>query len=804
MSTEIHTSKYLLSTEDDANKYCYHCGEEPFWGSYLYQDGKKFCCHGCVSVYRLLKDNLLDEYYDIKDGIKLKTLENFDFDNRFQFLKCDDFFNNYLQKKDNYIGRFYVEGVHCHACIWLIEKLANKFRGIQKVDIDLYDSTLKIEALDKNNFYNFAKLLNQFGYRIDPFKSENELHIRLRNQERKQVLRLGVSGFLAMNIMFFGFGIYTGATETYERLFSYLMLALFIPCISYGAFPFYKNAWYALRKLQVSIDIPLSFAILLGSALSIYNTFQGSAVHYFDSLSALIFLMLASRYLLHKINRKAHSLSRELPAWYQQVVTKVDAENEECESLIQVKDLKVDSYYMLRHGETIPVDSKIMENAYINTSFLTGEYLPKKIFSGEIVQSGSVFLGKTGIFKVTKDFNNSYISHVLTNLSTLWRQKCKPLENAEVVATRIVTAAFLVGLAIFSYLSFTGHMEEGLNRLLSILIITCPCAIGIGIPLTYFSILSRLMDRGVIIKDPSVLKSLVTSKNIFFDKTGTLTDGKLKVVDWDGVQNQQVLEAVYNLEVFSSHPVAQTLRAYCLKQSSFLLEKRVDQFKENLGSGVSGRIDDSHWEIRRTDEELVDQKIVVCLYKNKKIISKISLEDEVKFGAKSLIELLRKMNKHLHILTGDNTVNAEKIGHSLGLKKESIFSKLSPFEKKDLIVKCNDSIMIGDGANDLLALGESGIGIVLGKGLDMISDSERSGDIYIPSGEINSLKQVFISASNLDSNLKRNIYFSVTFNIFGIVAASAGLISPLAAAVLMPLSSIFVLWSSTRGKLGEK
>lgn len=782
---------------------CSHCKQFIPVNVSISLGNESFCCSGCKFVFQIINNNHLSNYYKLKENQKTNSLQDHNFQKNFSFLKTESYKFEYLIKeKDSYRGNFYVNGISCHACLWLIEKSKDYFPDIKNLKVRMGENSISVVSEDKNIFFEIAVFLNQFGYILNPYRNSIELRELKAKENNKEVLRLGVSGFLAMNIMFFSFSLYSGANQFYQVFFSYGMALLYLPIFVYGSWPFFNNAIIKLKVLKPTIDQPLSFAIILGTILSYINILTGDDNHYFDTLSVLIFLILFSRYLLKQVSNLSSKANEVVPDWFQQTIIDV-SKNEE----ILLSHIENEKIYQINRENILPVKAKILEESLWDTSMINGEFEPKLIQSGEIVEAGFKLLSKEVCFVAKESYSESYLFRFFSTLRECWGTRLEESERADIIAIRVVAFSFIISLGLIISFFALGDINEGINRALGVLIITCPCALGIGIPLTYSKALGNLLKVGILVKNPIVLRDLHLVKKIFFDKTGTLTTGKFKVTKWDGEKSFEVLKIIYQIESYSSHPIARAIQEFIDQTftnefqeehiSGLKLTPRWLRVKERLGEGLIANHKGDIWTIKKSEynpnqENQEDSKTIVVM-KNDQVVCEIQLQDEIRVSSRVLIEDLKKLNYSIGVLSGDHQENVNRVIEDLkfeDVKKLNVLGDLNP-EAKEKIV--DNAIMVGDGFNDILAMKKASAAFALGGRLDLLSGENL---IMIKDSDISKVLTTLLISQNLNINLRRNILFSLAFNILGITGAVFGLISPLVAAVLMPISSIIVVFIS--------
>jgi heavy metal translocating P-type ATPase len=766
----------------EARKQCTHCHQPVINPVYLEKSNQDevFCCHGCKTVYQILGSKGLQDYYTIRDRAGVDTMAPVTIsDQKYTYLDNQEFKEKYCFFDDEtQTMKFYIEGVHCIACLWLVEKLPEFMNGVLNSKLDFGKSIATI-TLEKNaSFAIVAKELEMLGYRPHPLKVD-ESHEAYQNKEnRKDLIRIGIAGFSAGNVMIYTFAIYAGAKGENALLFNWWAFAVALPTLLYSAIPFYRSAWSAIKKKSVSIDVPIVIAILFGSITGLYNIIIGKEHIYFDSLVTLIFLLLSARYILKRAQQKGLS-SSDLSNFFSDVIARKVIANGNHEE-VHTSLLNPGDKLLIKKGEVVPADGKVLSgNGYLNLSILTGESVPNKITNESEVFFGSKYDGEELLIEVTKAGENSRLGELLKRIEDGWNKTTNITRFSDKIAKYLVSIVFLIALVVFSYFTNQGLMEEGFNRLLTLVIITCPCALGLTTPLAFTLTLSKLAKRGIVIKDEAVLERILKVKDVFFDKTGTLTYGQFKVIDTN--ITKEYASVVHSMESISVHPIAKTITQY-LEQNFEINHLQFNDHKEVLGEGIIA----DEFQLKASPESSEVTKI--SLFKNEKEICYFEMADTLREDASDIIDSIKNIDVRPYLLTGDKKAIATNIAKQINIS--NVFSEVSPEQKNQIIQEHPYSMMVGDGVNDALALSNSSVGVAVHSSVDI---SLRAADIYLSRSSLKNIL-LLLKASRFTMKLvKVNLIFSVLYNIIGIYLAIIGQITPLLAAILMPLSSLTVL-----------
>lgn len=777
-------------------KQCAHCGEHFHYPLFNDSDANKdtpFCCHGCKTVWNILHDKGLADYYRIRGEEKGAPVASIS--DSYAYLDQDEFKKDYLKEKANGNSsiEFYLEGVHCLACLWLIEKIPEFVPGVNSARLNLESSRATFSVSQDCPLSLLATEIARLGYKPHAIKRNDDVESFRKKEERTFLIRIGVAMACMGNISILSISNYGGADGHYQTIFNWISLVLSLPVVFYSAIPFYQNAWSALKRKVISIDLPVAIAVILGTVGGMVNLLRGVEEVYFDSLTSLVFLLLLGRYVMIKARQKGlDSSNLEYFNSFGSCQRKIPGSDKYEE--VFAKYLNKGDLVKIQFGQIIPIDGEVKEGmALINTSLLTGESVPQTYRKGSHVFSGTEIVDGEILVEVDNVGGDTRVGKILERVEE-GRKTRAPLVNLAdrwskyFVATVLSIATVMIVGAIIA-----GEAHEGVMRAISLIIVTCPCALALATPLALTRLMGMLGGQGIIVRSEDVIESLAKAKKIFLDKTGTLTKGKFQVVKWESDDTERTLLIANALEKKSKHPIALAIAEYC---EQFNLDKiELVNWSEIPGVGVEGRFGDHIYRLHRNEESNSDQTAIV-LKEDEKIIAQIFLEDTLRDDSLASIQLLKSMNVVPHILSGDNEKTVQKIAKELSISHNNIYSQLSPENKLSLVKDEEHSIMVGDGANDAMALDAASVGVAVKGSMDI---SLKAADVYLTSPGISKIVNLIEVSQETMSLIIRNLTFSVIYNIIGGILSVMGVISPLWAAVIMPLSSLTVLFSTIWG-----
>jgi len=788
---------------------CAHC-RKPVYSSATDPGISVFCCTGCETVYQLLQSTGLTAYYDLRDRAGGETKRVSETIPDLRYLD-DPTFREKFEKQLDGLKRpemdFFVEGVHCAACIWLIEKLPDLVPGVESCRLDFGRSVATIRLKDRGLFSEAAQKLFWLGYRPHAIADDNEAAELKKKENRAWLTKIGVAGACTGNIMLLAAALYSGVEEPYANIFRWLSGLLFAPVLFYSASSFFWNSVSALRSRSLSIDVPVFFAIVFGSAVSVWNLQTAGAHIYFDSLAMLIFLLLASRYTLRRIQQKNLGGSHLYHFIAPSRAKRFNAANGEC-SFVNADVLVAGDILIVEDGEVFPVDGRVIEGAsHVNLALLTGESNLQKIGPGDSVFAGTVNQGTALKVHTVKVGKQTRFGQILAQIEAGEMTKTPIVMAADRVAKWFLAAVCLIAVGVFW---LTPGFDAALSRSLALIIVTCPCALALATPLAMSLALKNASKNGVLIHNAEVIERLSKVRNVLFDKTGTITQGKYQVLDWatDWGAFASVASVVRALEQKSKHPVALALVEYLDSRSPAGIDGSatialVEQFEERLGIGVSGYVGDQYCEVRALPEqaEQVEASLQttkqpvtrVGVFMNKKLVARIALGDGVRPGAADAIRALQSTGHRAFLVSGDSVETCTVVGRSVGLPQGQIFGRLSPEQKADLAGKLNPCALVGDGANDALGLKVASVGIAVHGAVDI---SLRVAGVYVSKPGLDYVSGLFRLAHGTMVLIRRNFAFSLAYNVAAGALAISGHMTPLLAALFMPVSA-FTVFAST-------
>lgn len=763
-----------LAVSHTETSFCCHCGTS-------FQGPGRFCCSGCEAVYGILQARGLSHYYELrKDSPKVGI-------SRPVNSTKQDF--RFLRDHQGLTMNFWLEGVHCLSCLWLLEKLPEILPGVEVSRLNLGSSVLEVRVAHGTSFETVAKALEELGYPPHPIAHDaSDLQ---RKENRGLLLRLGIAGACAGNIMLLAISQYGGASGSWGQAFGWIAAAISLPVLLYSATPFYVTTWNSLKRRQISIDLPIVAAIWAAAAVSFWHLVIGRQDVYFDSLSTLVFLLLSSRYILRRIQQTQLSSSHLLEF--------LSGNNVRCRQdghwvEKYLKDISIGDRLLVAAGERFPTDGILrMGNTHSDLSLLTGEAIPVPIHLGDSVYAGTTNLDEEVEVEVTATGGASRLGAIVKQISLESGWRAPVVEFADRVARWFVGA--VLGAAAVVFFTFLGSdTAEGTRRALSLIIVTCPCVLAFALPLSMAISMRQLAAKGILLKDAQILERIAEVKHLFLDKTGTLTEGKFEVLRWivDSAEEKEIRAAVLALELRSRHPVAKALVRY-LSQTTPV--PSVTNFREELRSGVEGVVLGKHWKVGRLDGS--GSENLVGVWRDGELRARVTLGDSIRSEAAAALGTIRLRGVESHLLSGDRQEPVDFVAQKLGIGDAK--GSLTPENKASIVRSHRLTAMVGDGANDSVAFAAADVGIAMHGSVEM---ALKSAHVFLSRPGLSGVLDLFRAADRNGKVIRRNLFFSATYNVLGGTLALLGWMTPLWAAVLMPLSALTVfsatLWQLRR------
>ncbi len=791
---------------------CAHCALDVPAGLIDAGAERQFCCTGCRTAYAILHEHGLGQYYAFGEKRDTpvrptgKKYEEFDH---------EAFHSLYVKplKGGLCTAELYLEGVHCSSCVWLVERVPLLLTGVVRAELDIRRSRAHVEWDPAVvTLSAIAQQLDVLGYAPHPYRGVAAETMR-RKEDRAMLMRIGIAGALAANIMLLALALYSGwfsgMEAEYERYFRFISLMLTIPSLFGPGWLFFQGALASLRTRRLHIDLPIAIALAAGFARGAVNTVSGSGPIYFDAVGTLVFLLLSGRFLQNRGQRAAADAAELLGSLAPDAARVVD---DASEREVPVEALLPGMVMLVRSGETFAADGDVVDGrSAVDCSLLTGEPRPEAVDVGSHVFAGTVNLTGQVRVKVTQAGEMSRLGALLRRMEESARRRAPVVQLANSIAGWFVAAVLVVAVATYVY-GLRHDPARALDNAIALLVVTCPCALGLATPLAITVGIGRAAKGGILIKGGDAIEALNRPGLILLDKTGTVTEGRVRLVRWEGLDAAKPLVAA--LERESSHPIAIAV------QQAWPVVEVLDasDVHQTVGGGIEGTVGSRHVVVgaptfvaRRTGaaadapdvriEAFAEEGLTpVWVAVDGAVVARAGFGDPLRADALPSLNRLRSLGWRVALLSGDHPAVVRSTARRLGIDLADAIGGASPEDKLRRVEDARTRgtvLMVGDGVNDAAAIAAATVGVGVHGGAEA---SMNAADVYLSRPGLAPLVELVEGAHRTMLVIRNNIIFSVAYNCLGATLALLGMLDPLIAAVLMPMSSLSVVLTSWRSR----
>jgi heavy metal translocating P-type ATPase len=765
-----------------------------------------FCCHGCAGAYKILKPEGLSKFYTKREGEwEAGAVSNVK-------VSEDLFFDSIKVTDTGYEVDIALSGIRCAACIWLIETYISKAEGVESVRVNYATHKARIRwTKDIITLTDIVDKITSIGYCPLPI-SKSSVETIYENEKKDYFYRFSIAAFFTMQLMIYTIALYAGYFQGINAglkdFFEYIAWFLCTPVMFYSGFPFMKSSIQAIRRGHTTMDTLIFLGSFTAYVYSIFALFMDKEI-YFDTTANIITLILLGRYIEAGAKvRTSNAVSKLLTYQPTQVrlIEGFDTEKLYESTMVHVKQVRAGQFLEVLPGDSVPADGLIVKGSTeINESMLTGEANPKFKSEGEKVFAGTININGSIVVQVEQVGATTTLSKIVQAVEDAQTSKA-PIQNvADKVVGWFVPAILAITAATFLFWYWHGgNVLTAVMTAVSVLVIACPCALGLATPLAILIATSKITKLGAVAKSGDIIERYSKADAFLFDKTGTITKGELKVEEIIGDDKKTVLALAASLEKNSTHLIAKAITA--AYEDDFL---PVSDFSEVPGKGVIGLIYGQKVLVGTkafmTENGIYVHEVpdsghtIACVGINGTFAGMITLSDSIRESAADVLRYINKKGMKAVIITGDNRAAAEKLVQQLGVDGLEYVSDVTPFQKAEIVKQYqqqgNVCVMVGDGINDAPALTTADVGVAIGNGTDIAIESS---DIVLMRDELPMLATLHETSVKTLRIIKENLFWAFSYNIVMVPLAVTGKVHPVFSAALMSISSLLVVFNSLR------
>ena len=811
---------------------CYHCGLPVAPGSRyaVFIDGadRPMCCPGCEAVAGAIVSGGLGNFYRFRDTRNQRP-DSPEQNDRWSAYDLPEVQQEFVRPQGEegkghlQIASLLVGGITCAACVWLIEKHLQQLDGVAKVSVNA--SSQRAQILFDPTRVRVSQVLNSLahiGYRPAPATASNSEQL-IQQERRTAMRRLGVAGLGTMQVMMFAIALYFGASQgieaQFEQFFRWVSLVVATPVVCYAAQPFFGAAWRALRSGQLTMDVPVSLAIGLAYGASVYATITGTGEVYFESVSMFTFFLLLGRSVemraRHRAGLASGGLAQLLPLTALRLDT--DSADEDRAQSVPVAALQPGDRVLLRPGDTVPADGEVVEGeSGVDESLLSGESALQQKRRGSTVFAGSVNSDSSLVVRVTAAGAGTRLSAIERLVESAQLEKPSQVALADRIAGRFVAAVLVIAVAAFVFW-WQQDPSRAFWVALSVLVVTCPCALSLATPAALAAATLRLQQLGLLVARGHVLEALPNLNRVIFDKTGTLTEGEPRLLGIrvlrDGWSESRVRDTAAALEARNNHPLARAFRPWAGNLSA-------QELRAVTGKGVEGRVRHHRYRLGRVDFALDLARALqaeqepkarqidtvnppqqsaqwLLLADAEGAIAWLGLGDAVRESAADAVMELQQQGLAAELLSGDESAEVARLAQVVGL--EQYTAGAAPEDKLARMQSAQASgervLMVGDGINDVPVLSGADVSVAMMSAADL---AQSRADAILLNGDLQVLPRAFALARKCRTIIRQNLAWAIIYNLLALPLAFLGLVPPWAAALGMSLSSLIVVVNALR------
>ncbi len=793
---------------------------------------KVFCCHGCSGIYRLIHSEGLDDFYTKRQEWTPGPTEN-------KSVDLSAFLDNLRPAGSEIETDIILDGIRCASCVWLNEKILTRTDGISYARVNYATHRAKIRwNPDKTDIGAIIGRIASIGYTPKPFLS-NQFEQTQQREARDLLLRFGTAAFFSMQLMLFSVALYAGyfqgIDEKLKTLFHAISLLLTTPVLFYSGWPLIKGAFRGMMNLTFNMDVLIAAGALSAYGYSIYQMAAGGEV-YFDTAAMIITLILLGRYIEAGAKGKASETIHKLMQLTPKTARKLDAPQVLQEAgtwihlaarqMVPLSSLRPGDFIEVIPGERIPIDGIVVTGvSEADESMLTGESKPSSKTPGAQVFGGTQNLYGSFVFRITSMGKDTVLARIIQAVEDAQSRRAPIQAVADRVVGYFVPAVLVIALLTFlGWLSLDAPISRAVMNAVSVLVIACPCALGLATPLAILIGTSHGASRGILIKGGDVIEKAASVDFVVLDKTGTITEGKPVLIEAHGIgmTDSEALRLALSLERYSEHSLAKAI----VEAGNAMDPYEISDFSAVAGKGIRGIIRGKAAfigsrqfietegmnssidailgieQLKKTAENARAGSTVVYLCWDQSLHGVFIISDRIRKEAIETVNMLKNARLGTMMITGDNPATAEAVAQKTGI--ENVKALASPLDKAAEIMQMERAgrhvLMAGDGINDAPALVQATVGVAMGRATDIALES---ADMVILRPDLRLIADAIALSKKTFSIIKQNIFWAFFYNMVVIPLAVFGVMHPVMAAAAMAFSSLSVVGNSLRARLSS-
>jgi Cu2+-exporting ATPase len=794
---------------------CFHCGLPVPAGVALdvtiNDEPQPMCCYGCQAVAQAIVNAGHTDFYRHRTELS-PTGEALvpEFIQQTRVYDHPEIQKTFVRSTGSHEheAALILEGIVCAACIWLNERHISRLPGVLEVQVNYATHRARIRWDDTRiKLSEILQAIHNIGYTAHPYDPAQQQLARER-ERRSQLRRIGIAGVLGMQVMMLSIALYIGGwsdiEDEFRNLFRWVGLLLTTPVLLFSGAPFIRGAWRDLRNLSIGMDVPVSLGILVAFGGSLHATLTGTGEVYYDSVVMFIFFLLVSRYFEMQARKRgaetAENLAQALPA----MATRLD--DADRQEIIPAADLQPGDRVLIKPGATVPADGTVESGkSGVSEALLSGESMPLLKSPGTQLIGGSINMDSPLVMRIEKTGLDTVLAEITRLLERAQQEKPAITQLADRVAAGFV-AAVLVLASIAGLYWWQHSPQDWLPVLVSVLVVTCPCALSLATPTAISAATGTLLAEGMLATGSARLETLARATHIVFDKTGTLTVGTPVVVDVQidsPLDETTLLHIAAALEAHSEHAAA-----HAIINRAGNTPFTAQDIRNYPGAGISGQLDGKHWYIgnaafaqahcpTHAEPDSTENYTQIFLADEERVHARLFLQDEIRPGARATIQALQQAGRKIILMSGDNHNAARAVAEQVGI--DTVYADLEPADKlrevQNLQQQGHTIIMVGDGINDAPVLGAADVSIAM-QGAAHIS--QVGADLILLSNRLEGLSSGVHLARRTLRIIRQNLTWAVVYNLVALPAATLGLVAPWMAAIGMSSSSLLVVLNALR------